>query len=114
MAPSIARFLQIQRYRRKHAAVLGRVQQSLENWNAALFERAVGTKQDRGDIDPSPRRADPRRLPFAAFLLRCWRIDRLSLRLGRPRRSPLPVSDFGIGIAAHARLNRASLRDETR
>ncbi len=93
---------------------MGRAQQSLENGNAALFERAIGTKQDRGDIDPSARGANAGRLPFAAFLLRSGRVNRLGLGLRRPRRSPLSVGYFGIGIAAHARLNRASLGDETR
>ena len=96
------------------AAVLGCAPQGLENWNAALFERAVGTKQNRGNIDPTTRRANACRLAFAAFLLRGGRIDRLGLSLGRPCRSALPISDFGIGAAVHTRLHRASLGDETR
>ena len=84
------------------------------NWNSALFQRAVRTKENRRNVDAPTTRADPRSLPFTPFLLGNGGIDSLGLRLGRTDRTTGSVADadFRIRIAIHARLDGPGLRNK--
>ena len=82
----------------------------------ALFESAVGSEQDRWDINPYTRRADPGEFTVAPLLPRDRCIDcrRLVWRGSRAAAPGFGYTDFSFADAAHPGLRRGDLRYKAR